>query len=92
MLILIILLVLFHQLWTMLLSLVPLNPAIRRSTHPSQSCNRFENLILFCLPEASLLASKSVSNHLICRSVEVLDAFHLGCKPNLPNAAADPST
>ena len=33
-----------------------------------------------------------VSNHLIGRSVEVLDAFCLGRKPNLPNTAADPST
>ena len=33
-----------------------------------------------------------VSNLLIGRSVEVLDAFRLGRKPNLPNAAADQST
>ena len=70
--------------------------AIRRSTQPSWSSNRSENLILFGLPEASLLATKSdlddVSNHLIGRSVEVLDVFRLGRKPNLPNAAADPST
>ena len=63
--------------------------ATRRSTHPSRSFNRSENLII-CLPEATLLATKSdlddVSNHLIGRSVEVLDAFHLGRKPNLPNA------
>lgn len=70
--------------------------AISRSIHPSRSSNRSENLILFGLPEASLLATKSdlddVSNHLIGRPVEVLDAFRLGRKPNLPNAAADPST
>ena len=62
--------------------------ATRRSTHPSRSFNLSENLI--CLPEATLLATKSdlddVSNHLIGRSVEVLDAFRLGRKPNLPNA------
>ena len=70
--------------------------AISRSIHPSRSSNRSENLILFGLPEASLLATKSdlddVSNHLIGRAVEVLDAFCLGRKPNLPNAAANPST
>ena len=42
------------------------------------------------------MATKSdlddVSNHLIGRPVEVLDAFRLGRKPNLPNAAADSST
>ena len=64
--------------------------AISWSIHPSRSSNR--SLILFGLPEASLLATKSdldVSNHLIGRPVEVFDAFHLGHKPNLPNAAAD---
>ena len=69
--------------------------AIRRSTHPSRSSNRSENLIFFGLPEASLLATKSdldVSNHLIGRSVKVLDAFRLSHKANLPNAAADPPT
>ena len=43
-----------------------------------------------------MLATKSdlddVSNHLIGRSVEVLDAFRLGRKPYLPNAASDPTT
>ena len=70
--------------------------ATRRSAHPSRSFNRSENLILFGFPEATLLATKSdlndVSNHLIGRSVEVLDAFRLGRKPNLPNAASDPTT
>ena len=55
--------------------------AIRWSIYPSQSSNCSENLILFGLPEASLLATKSGLD----------EAFRLGRKPNLPNAAADPS-
>ena len=39
------------------------------------------------------MATKSdLDESLIGRSVEVLDAFRLGRKPNLPTAAADPST
>lgn len=30
-----------------------------------------------------------MEGHLIGRSVEVLDAFHVGHKPNLPNTASD---
>ena len=71
--------------------------AISQGIHPSWSSTRSTNLItLFCFPEVSLLATKSdlddVSDHLVGRSVEVLDALCLGCMPNLPNAAADPST
>ena len=55
------------------------------NTNPFRDYDRSSNVILFGLPESSLLTTKSaideVSHHLIGKSIKVKDAFRLGRKP-----------
>ena len=55
------------------------------NTKPIRDYDHSSNVILFGLPESSLLTTKSsidkVSHHLIGKSMKVKDAFRLGRKP-----------
>ena len=57
---------------------------VTSGTKHSPQFDRSRNVILFGLPESSLLETKSaidsMSTHLIGKTVKVLDAFRLGCK------------
>lgn len=67
------------------------------NTSPSKPVLKFDrsnNVVLFGLPETSLMETKSAiddpSMHLIGKSIKIVDAFRLGRKSELPSARPRP--